>query len=284
MDDRTVVSRILGRITEAARRLEQAGLGYGDWQQVIDDPVKRLGVVWYWHSGVAPTPKMLQAQELFGPRFLGPLQVANWLGKSYTPQQVQELGDIPFSLDLLQATHDSHILAAGYPVYLWEILPNSHRELYHRVHHPQKITYARGTDHLPAYFKTPTPLRWYLVPQDPEYVIGYPIVHKSDSGRARYRSLIKLLPQDQTTLEIWELYYLWELYYHTIFPLKQNPRENPDYVGLPRYLSKSYLFSATVDDEGKHLVLESNNDPLIKPIFDFAPRAPVALGYAYTSA
>lgn len=157
-------SKVLGKVANWYRVMEEAGLTYDDLQRAIDDPAFRHYLIDAWHRHletlkfpeiVIQSPSQRRAAVIMGTNFLGLGAVEKHFGVEYTPRLLQFLAEIPWSDDVLQECKDTHILFPGYPLAgseIWEWRKNPHHKAWYFFQN--------------FFWKTKVQLRWYLFRKD----------------------------------------------------------------------------------------------------------------------
>jgi hypothetical protein len=195
-------SRILGRVSEWYRRMEQAGLTFDDLQTVIDDPEKRERLVHYWKTGICDlTTSCKRACEIMGKNFLGTEEISRHFGVKFDAKQLVQLATIPFTETTLQACKKTHILVAGYPLSIWDIREDeARRDLFYS----REKDVVRNKNKEPQYVSEETVrLRWYLIRKS--------VAPKST--KKEYMEQVALLKENEEVPQACELVYAIILYY-----------------------------------------------------------------------
>lgn len=113
---------------EAHRLLVKDGLNRVDYQAAINDRQFRLELIRYWKSRgsqnaqvAEPSQALQRAREIMGRNLLTVEDVQRHFRVRFTDEQLAELGEIPWSEDVLQECKDTHILFPGFPLTILEI-------------------------------------------------------------------------------------------------------------------------------------------------------------------
>ncbi len=135
-----------------------------------------------------------RAREIMGKNFLGTEEVAIFFGVTYHYQQLQQLSTIPFSEEFLWEHRNTHILVAGFPITLSEIVERA----------KSRIEVIPGSD-----IKDASPrisCEWYLFCKTPIGWEPYPLKMEFDDQK-------KLLGARDLIPNCDELTYVTTLYF-----------------------------------------------------------------------
>lgn len=151
-------SKVVGRVSELVRRLEEAGLSFDDLQLPIDDPEMRKRLVRFWKMGGydASTDQKI-ARAIMGLAFVGPEDVTELLEVRYSAKQLMQLEPIPFTEATLREVAQTHILVAGYPLSIDDI----QKKVPHLFYTSEGGWYANE-----AFARKKVRLAWHLVRRD----------------------------------------------------------------------------------------------------------------------
>jgi len=128
-------SKVIGRLSEWYRRMEEAGLTFDDLQTPIDDPGLRQRLIAFWKSGgFQKTVSQERARGIMGKNFFCIEEAVKFFGVNPTPQQLAALTEIPFpfSEEVLEQSKSSHVLVAVFPLSILEIRGRVERELFYK--------------------------------------------------------------------------------------------------------------------------------------------------------
>lgn len=207
-------SKVLGRVSEAFRRLFEQGLNLNDLQTVINDPKLRKRLVRYWKSnGYQPSTNQQVARYIMGENFLGIEEVTQYFGHRFTNKELLQLEEIPFTMEKLEECKDNYILFPGFDL-------ENNRDLKLKIDQTMGFrteSYSRNpgnpliekdssliTPSQSFYKKEGVCLRWYLIRKE---VIPESIDKKT------YPEMIKTIPDDEESPNITELTYITSLFF-----------------------------------------------------------------------
>ncbi len=110
------------------------------------------------------TDSQKEAKAIMGKNFFGTQEAATHFGAKWTQEQLDALATIPFSDEVLEASKDTHVLVAGYPMSLIQVRSKANKakkgKLFYTPSGGWYDTQAFAT-------KTKVEVRWYLIRKKP---------------------------------------------------------------------------------------------------------------------
>lgn len=100
------------------------------------------------------------AREIMDKNFFGVEEAIKYLGINPTPQQLAALSEIPFSLEVLQQSKDTHVLIAVFPLSILEIRDKVDRNLFYN--------HGGAWYNEQPFAKEHGDVRWQLIRKTPE--------------------------------------------------------------------------------------------------------------------
>jgi hypothetical protein len=147
-------------IDKAIRNTGEVGADRDFWVDLADDKeaARRALVAVMRPKTAAPLD---EAREIMGPNFHGVDQAGNYFSVIFTPKQRKLLEVVPFSVQGLQASAETHLLVAGYPLTIMDMLLRDQRMFYS---HSQPW-FGEDAQHFAT--RTKVKAAWHLVRKTP---------------------------------------------------------------------------------------------------------------------
>lgn len=191
---------------EAHRLLVRDGLGKVDYQAAINDRQFRLELIRFWKArgsqnvhAVEPSQAQMRAREIMGSNFLTVDDVERHFRVRFTAEQLAELGDIPWSEEVLEECKDTHVLFPGFPLTILEVRKRAKKK-------GVKLFYSdRDTWYNDQKFarEEKVGLRWHLIRKD--------IVENSTNKS--YDEQLALLSENEEAAQAAAVVYMIILYF-----------------------------------------------------------------------
>jgi len=152
-------SKVIGRLAELARRLEEEGLPYEALQRPIDDKEMRHRLVRFWIAGgFESSLSQKRAREIMGKNMFGIEEAIKHFEVNPSREQLAALADVPFSEEVLASCKDTHILVAFFPLSLLDIRGKVES---------QRLFYDQSWYNKQAFAKDRGEVSWHLVLKTP---------------------------------------------------------------------------------------------------------------------